>query len=350
MHPLTYTAPVSKAEYLGGRFLAAFVLNALILLAVPAGVLLAVYAPGVEAEVVGPFRPAAYLTAYGFIALPNAFVGTAIQFSWAALGRRPIVSYVGSVLIFFVAYGGMIIVGLFVGRQDLAMLLDVFGHVFITSGLALGWTPIEKSTRLIELEGSLLRSRLLWVGIALVTLAFTHHRFRFAHHTASPWWSRITRRRDAHAPTPAGSDLARITISVPQVRRTFGFPTYARQTLVIAWTSFRAIAKSRGGLVLLAAIAALVVLVVPEKMENLGTPLLPTTEYVLTFLTAPLTNFLTPWVITPLLIVLYAGELVWRERNAGLGEITDAAPVPVWFSSWASSSGSVSSSLRGWHS
>ena len=28
MHPLTYTAPVSKADYLGGRFLAAFVLNA----------------------------------------------------------------------------------------------------------------------------------------------------------------------------------------------------------------------------------------------------------------------------------------------------------------------------------
>jgi hypothetical protein len=27
MHPLTYTAPVSKADYLGGRFLAAFVLN-----------------------------------------------------------------------------------------------------------------------------------------------------------------------------------------------------------------------------------------------------------------------------------------------------------------------------------
>jgi ABC-2 type transport system permease protein len=28
MHPLTYTAPFSKADYLGGRFLAAFVLNA----------------------------------------------------------------------------------------------------------------------------------------------------------------------------------------------------------------------------------------------------------------------------------------------------------------------------------
>ncbi|HEX8473895.1 MAG TPA: hypothetical protein VF666_07665 [Pyrinomonadaceae bacterium] len=330
MHPLTYTAPVREADYLGGRFLAAFVLNALILLAVPVGIMLAVYSPGVDAEVVGPFRPVAYLTAYSFIALPNAFVGTAIQFSWAALGRRAIASYVGSVLLFFVAYGGMIILGIFLGRQDLAAVLDVFGHVFITSDLILGWTPIEKSTRLIELEGSLLWSRLLWVGIALGTLAFTYFSFRFAHYTASPWWSRMARRREAHAPTPAGSDIARGTISVPQVRRTFGFATYARQMLLIAWDSFRTIAKSRGGLVLLVAIATLAVLFVPQNMENMGTPLLPRTEYVLTFLTAPLTNPLTPWVITPLLIVFYAGELVWREREAGLGEITDAAPVPEW--------------------
>ena len=42
MHPLTYASPISKTEYLGGRFLAAFALNALILLAVQAGILLAV--------------------------------------------------------------------------------------------------------------------------------------------------------------------------------------------------------------------------------------------------------------------------------------------------------------------
>ena len=64
MHPLMYTSPVSKAEYLGGRFLAAFVLNALILLAVQMGSLLAAYAPGVNPEIIGPFRPAAYLAAY----------------------------------------------------------------------------------------------------------------------------------------------------------------------------------------------------------------------------------------------------------------------------------------------
>ena len=40
-----------------------------------------------DPELIGPFRPAAYLAAYGFIALPNAFIATAIQFSFAALSR-----------------------------------------------------------------------------------------------------------------------------------------------------------------------------------------------------------------------------------------------------------------------
>ena len=47
-------------------------------------------------------------------------------------------------------------------------------------------------------------------------------------------------------------------------------------------------------------------------------------------LTAPLSAELSRWVIVPLLIIFYAGELVWRERDAGLGEITDAMPGSEW--------------------
>ena len=45
-------------------------------------------------------------------------------------------------------------------------------------------------------------------------------------------------------------------------------------------------------------------------------------------------------VLIPLLLVFYAGELVWRERDAGLSEIADACPVLKWVlflgSSWDS--------------
>ena len=329
MHPLTYTAPVREAEHLGGRFLAAFVLNALVLLAVPLGIVAAVYAPGVDPGVVGPFRPAAYLAAYGFLALPNAFIGTSVQFACAALGRRSIGSYVGSVLLFGVVYGGIFLVMLFLQRQEYAAPLDAFAHLTIFD-VTLGWTPAEKSTRMIALEGTLLRRRLLWMGIALGTLALTWTRFRFEHVAAGRRRGRLARRSRAHAPTPAGGAIATSPIAVPRVRQGFGPAVRACQTLDVAWTSFRVIARSRAGLVVLAAAAAVAARVIPENLENLGTPLLPRTGYLLTFLTAPLTQPVTPWVIVPLLTVLWAGELVWREREAGLGEITDAAPVPEW--------------------
>ncbi|HLM67012.1 MAG TPA: hypothetical protein VK358_05750, partial [Longimicrobium sp.] len=150
MHPLTYTAPVTRAEYLGGRFLAVFALNALILLAVPLGVMLAVYGSGVHAQVLGPFRPAAYLAAYGFLALPNALLGTAVQFAWATLGRRAVASYVGSVMLFGVVYGGIFAVMYFLENQELAVLLDAFAHLTIVD-LTLSWTPLEKNTRLVGL-------------------------------------------------------------------------------------------------------------------------------------------------------------------------------------------------------
>jgi ABC-2 type transport system permease protein len=98
MHPLTYTLPITKAQYLGGRFLAAFVLHAFILLFVQATLLLAVYLPGVHPDSIGPFRPEAFLTAYFFIALPNAFAAAAIQFALALQTGRPIVAYFGSLL------------------------------------------------------------------------------------------------------------------------------------------------------------------------------------------------------------------------------------------------------------
>jgi ABC-type transport system involved in multi-copper enzyme maturation permease subunit len=182
MHPLIYAAPIRKADYLGGRFLAAFVLNALILLAVPLGILAALFLPGgVEPEFLAPFRPAVYLSSYGVLALPTAFTFTAVQFSLAALKRRAIVSYLGGVL-FFVTVS--IVSALLVNvlqMPTLGRLLDPNCRLTVLNLMGDTWTPLQMNTVLIGLESSILANRLLWIGLALAILAFTHVRFRFDH-------------------------------------------------------------------------------------------------------------------------------------------------------------------------
>ena len=335
MHPLTYTLAITKAEYLGGRFLAALVLNALILLTVQLTIVLAVYLPGVHPDSIGPFRPAAFLTAYFFIALPNAFATTAIQFAAASQTGRPITAYIGSLLLFFISF---FIAALVLFRQGLGTLLDPIGVRFVWDDLSHLWTTVEKNSRLLEFRGTLLQNRLIWIGTGLVLSVLTYIRFGFVHRTAnSSWWRLIIGQRNSkvrvndNVDLNLSSDRQRLDLITHQaVKRNFGFRFLARQTTHIAWTSFQTLSTSLPGLALLIFIPLLAIPVVIDQMVALGLPLVPTTARVIKELTGPLSADMSRWMVIPGFIIYFAGELVWRERDNGLGEITDTMPGSEW--------------------
>jgi ABC-2 type transport system permease protein len=340
MHPLTYSMPIRKSEYLGGRFLAAFVVNAIILLSVQIAILLAVYLPGVAPTMIGPFRPAAFLTSYGFLSLPNALFATAIQFAFALRTGRPIAAYFASLLLFFIAF---FVAAMLLFKRGLGTLLDPIGVRFIWEDLSHLWTTHEKSWRMLSLEGTILQNRLLWLGAGFATSAITYVRFQFAHRApAASWWNRFMHRRNSKFeiedpvwinPT-AGFRKAETSIptriGMKSPTPIFGFRMHARQALAIAWTSFRTLATSWVGLFMLAFIPLLTVVVVIDQMVALGTPVVPITSRVIGELTGPLSAEMSRWVVIPGFIIFFAGELVWRERDTGVAEITDTMPGSDW--------------------
>jgi hypothetical protein len=107
------------------------------------------------------------------------------------------------------------------------------------------------------------------------------------------------------------------------------------------------------------------VLVVLDQMLASGSALVPTTGQVLKELTGPVTRELSRWVIVPGLTIFFAGELIWREREANLAEISDAVPLPDWvpflgkflglalllgsFMALLMGAGIVSQTIRGYH-
>ena len=332
MHPLVFTTPVSKMEYLGGRFFAALVLHAFILLGVQVGSFLAVYGPGANPDLVGPFRPAAYLAAYGFIALPNALIATTVQFYAALLTGRPMAAYIGSFALFFLSYPVTVFLWFSrLAKPEIALLTDPIGIFAIMNEMMSNWTIVEKNVRMFTLEGPMLVNRLLWIGIALLTLAFIYRRFRFAHRTNTDLVNRLVQRFRGTTPTADMAAPARTTIVVPQVLQSFGFATHLRQMLSLMWSSFRMIATSLPGLFLLVAFPMMLVLMMQIELQHWGVPLLPrTVEIISRHLTFPITDPLNYWVMVPLLIIFFADELLWRERDAGLSENVDATPVPEW--------------------
>ncbi|MBD2700792.1 hypothetical protein IC229_09095 [Spirosoma sp. BT702] len=330
LHPLMYAAPISKLDYLGGRFIAAFVLNTLIQLTIPVFFLVSIYVLGIQQGTLGPFQPEAYLTTFFYLAFTNTFVVTACQFSVAVQERRAIGAYIGSILVFPIISH---IIGLSVaessGNRDLWRLIDLSGINLIPDIESL--LPVEKNTRLLGLEGLFLWNRLLWFGVALGLLVYTYSRFRFSHPVESTFWSRIKRRRRTHKTAISEPGLAgRTTITVPQINLDFGCATYVAQIRTIAGSSFRMIAKSRFGLTVMAFFALQRVLFAQGNLRLLGVPQIPTTANMLSVLTASLSDVGNALTIIPMLIVFYAGELVWRAREARVNRISDTFPVSEW--------------------
>ncbi len=331
MSPLTYTTPISKLHYLGGRFMAAMAGNALLVLLLPLGLLLSFYLPGMEEEPLQPFRPWHYGSIYFMIVLPGAFVATALQFSFAALSRQVMTSYGASLLLALVAQILAVAVAKLFGNWDLVKLLDPVGVAGIVGNELQTWTPSEKNTRLVTLEGMFLWNRVLWIGVAVGALWFTYLRFGFTHRVSSGRWRHFEWRSMAPSRTTAEPAIGRAAaIRVPSVSRSFGFATWVWQTLRIAGVSFVRIARHPMGLPLVGAMALALVVFADRIMVELGIPLLPTTQQLVGYLTAPINKINTPWVVIPLLIMYFVGELIWREREAGLSDIADAAPVSDW--------------------
>jgi len=317
MEPLLFASPLGKAEYLGGRFLATLAVNALVLLAVPLGLAAATRMPYLDRAAFGPFRAATFVQPYLLFLLPNLVLAGAVLFAVGVLARQVIPVYLAAI---------GLAVGFLVGIQSLgqsenpvlALLGDPLG-IAALHGMTEYWTAAEQNARLVGFPAALLWNRLAWLAAALGVLAVLHRGFRFAHPDGAG--GRRERRR---AQAPAMPERAG-PLAVPRVRGSFGPRTRARQTLAVAQSSLARTVASRSFAVVVLAYVGLTFLF---GWGEVGSTPFDTSTWPVTFLVAE-TVLDTPIVpITFLLLALYAGELVWKEREEGTSEIADATPVP----------------------
>jgi ABC-2 type transport system permease protein len=205
MDPLLFTSRLGKAEYLGGRFLAALATNAVILLAVPLGLAAGTLTADAPGEL-GPFRAGAFVQPYLLFLLPNAVLVGAILFLIAVLTRKTIPVYLGAMALFI---GYLFGIGnrRYIADPTLSALADPFGMGVAQDVIGL-WTSAERNARLLGFPGTLVANRVFWLAVAAALLVVLHRRFRFAHgdgerpprrrrSAPGPWRCRAWRARSA---------------------------------------------------------------------------------------------------------------------------------------------------------
>lgn len=308
-----FTAPIKKHQYLLGRFLGSYITLVYIFTSIGLGAWLASFLPAVEAERLGPHSFLAYLLPYLFNTLPNLLIFGAIFFTLAATTRRMLPVYISSVML-LVGY----LIAISFAREpeyrNLAAWLDPFGSRAI-SKLVEYWTIIEKNTQQVPFVGVYLYNRLIWVGIALVIFAIGYWRFQFV--------SRIDgnqSKKSAISP----KEGPRPPITIQRYEPDFSQPQWGRMLMAMTWLNLRETVKNIYFVVIVLTGVLFIFAISSGTGKMFGTEIYPVTYSMVEQLSGGFALFML--IIT----TFYSGELVWREREAGIAQMHDALPMPSW--------------------
>lgn len=311
---LFFTAPISKFDYLCGRYLGALAIQIAIFTSVGVGAWIGTLMPWLDQSRVGPQRLASYLMPYVVLVLPNLILLTAIFFALAALGKKMLPVYAGSVIL---------LIGYFVAAQlsgpgvagVQGALADPFGSNAMDR-LTQYWTPYERNTQLITLSGILLWNRLLWLGVGAALLALTYAKFSFSYAARGGKKLKQIAGEEEISPVP--------TQTLPVVHPQFSSSISFSQFLSLTRIQFSETVKNVFFVVLMLAGGLFAIFTANGVNNPFGTRTYPVTAQMLQLASVGF------FVFALAIITFYAGELVWRERDAGLNQIVDALPVQRW--------------------
>jgi aminopeptidase N len=312
--PILRAAPISKFDYLYGRFLGAFAAAALAFTAVTAGLVLGAMLPGLDPEKLGPFRPDAYAYAYFVMAGPMLLLTSAVFFALATVSRSMAWVFV-AVIVIVVAY---LISGIILGKPDLEPIAahwDPIG-LFAFDISTRYWTANDRNVLLPALTGTLLWNRVFCLGVAAGALALAYPLYR---HEAVPGGAGKAAPQppadDRPSPAPAAAAHARFDapgLWSQLVQRTrFDMGLVFRSPVL--WVILGLALANAGG-----------DLWTTTDDGRYGAAVWPVTRTLIQSLDNSFTFFMI------IVAAYFAGELVWRDRDRRTHEIIDATPTPDW--------------------
>jgi len=97
--PIIHATPITKFDYLFGRFTGAFAATALMATSLPLGILIGSFMPWLDPVKLGPFRPGDYVFAYFVIIVPTLFIMHGVSGSGKSWMSEKLVPRLGAIRI-----------------------------------------------------------------------------------------------------------------------------------------------------------------------------------------------------------------------------------------------------------
>ncbi len=317
-HELFFTCPVRPITYLTGRYVGAALVLLGIMTSLFFGTVLATFMPFLDSGKLGPFRLMSHLYPLLLIVFPNVLIFGAIFFAVAALTRKSLPTYVAGVVLFI----GYMLALQFISdieHQSLGGILDPFG-LQASFLLTRYWTAVEKNTLLIPLRGLLLANRALWACVGGGFFLMTILKFRYTARQIRRFAGKAVPHSDSALLQKTSLSRSLLTSITPQFSLSHNVKTVWR----LLWLEFQGIISSVYFLVI--ALAGVLYIGVSAGQLDIiyGTATYPVTYKVLELTSGTFALFMV------ILITVYAGELVWKERSLKMDQLVDVLPIPAW--------------------
>lgn len=310
---MLFTTPISKFDYLLGRFLGSFIVVLFVFGGMMLGFMLGeLFNP--DKDKMLPFNFYHYIHPFITIVLSNLFFTSALFFVTGALSRKMVTVYVQWILLFAV-YQIALILTREVDNRDLAALIDPFAIRTIANKIQY-WTVAEQNSMVVPFDGVVMWNRLMWMGIGLLTLIIGYFSFSF-NVVRKSWFKKKAAKAESASKT---------SVSIPSVSFNFGFSTYLLQLRKQTWFYFKSVIKSVPFQAII--VFGMFLMVVNSFFVGrvFGTYTYPTTYLMIELITNSFSLFFL------IILVFYSGELVWRERDVKINLIQDALPMPDFIS------------------
>ena len=332
---ILFTKPISKFDYLGGRWAGSYVATVFAFSGLLFGEFFGTLAPWADHARIGPNVLSWYLQPFYSIVMFQIFFLGSLFFLVAALTRKIFIVYLQGATIFMLYLLGITIFNATRSLEHFwSGILDPVGFLY-NDAITRYWTVVERNTLLYSwsahaANGVFLYNRLLWGSVGLLSLIALWKFFPMSVEAltarSSGKRAALAREQELIATAPRRSVVA---AKLPVVHQVFGAGTTFTQLVSLTRLRISNILHE-------VPFWAIVILMAGIALNNghyagrvAGQNVWPVTYLMLQAVEGGAALFFF------IVAALYAAELMWRERDTHFAGIHDALPISDstdWFS------------------
>lgn len=304
---IVHSTPVQTRDMILSRLIGVWIATTLCISAAVLGMLFGEFAPWADKETFGPMNPLYYLQPIFVYVIINALFVSGIFTAIATITRNKSLVYVSAVGLFVLYMGAGLIAG--EDAPDMvSSLIDPFG----SSALAVTtefWPADEQNTQMSPLLGYIGINRLFWggIGLAFFILSFLLSKRGLVMRKTKRGIEKFAAHNEKIDLRPVTPDHG-FSNSLTAFKTRFSYE-YLTTVRSVPFLILVGIALALFGITVYVAL-----FMAPDRI-------LPTSRLIAN---ATLGSLSIPMII---IMVFFGGDIMWRDRVAGINEILDATPV-----------------------